>query len=49
MSTTMEIGKKLVTLCQQGKAHEAIDTLYSPHIVSVEATAMGNVPADGGD
>lgn len=36
-SSTMEIGKKLVELCQQGKNMEAVETLYSPDIVSVEA------------
>jgi ketosteroid isomerase-like protein len=37
MSNTLEIGKKLVELCRQGKARIAFDTLYSPNIVSVEA------------
>jgi hypothetical protein len=35
--TTTEIGKKLVELCKQGKNDVAMDTLYSPDIVSVEA------------
>jgi hypothetical protein len=39
MSSTMEVGKKLVDLCKQGKFKEATDTLYSPSIVSVEAGA----------
>lgn len=42
--SVMEIGKELVRLCQQGKNQEAIDTLYSPKIVSVEAMAMPNMP-----
>jgi ketosteroid isomerase-like protein len=37
--TTSEIGKKLVSLCNDGKALEAIETLYAPEIVSVEAQA----------
>jgi hypothetical protein len=37
MSSTMEIGLKLVELCNKGKAMEAITTLYSPKIVSIEA------------
>jgi ketosteroid isomerase-like protein len=37
--TTLEIGKKLVELCKQGKATEVKDTLYSKDIVSVEAGA----------
>jgi ketosteroid isomerase-like protein len=39
MSNTMEVGKKLVELCKQDKHMEAIETLYSPNIVSVEAGA----------
>ena len=35
--TTLEVGKKLVELCKQGKNQEAMDTLYAPDIVSVEA------------
>jgi len=45
MATTMEIGKKLVDLCRQGKAMEAITTLYSPNIVSLEATSSPAMPA----
>lgn len=37
--TTAEIGKTLVGLCREGKFLEAIQTLYSPDIVSVEAGA----------
>ncbi len=37
--TTMDVGKKLVELCKQGKNDEAIATLYSGDIVSVEAGA----------
>jgi ketosteroid isomerase-like protein len=37
--TTMEIGKKLVQLCNEGKNHEAMETLYAADIVSVEAGA----------
>jgi ketosteroid isomerase-like protein len=39
MATALEVGKKLVALCQQGKFHEAMDTLYADNIVSVEASA----------
>jgi len=39
MSDTLTVGKKLVELCKQGKAMEAVNTLYSPHIVSIEAAA----------
>lgn len=37
--TTMEVGKKLVELCRQGKNDEAIQSLYAKDIVSVEAGA----------
>ena len=43
MISVMEIGKELVTLCQQRKNQEAIDKFYSPNIVSVEAVAMPNI------
>ena len=37
MSDTFTVGKKLVELCKQNKNVEAVETLYSPHVVSVEA------------
>jgi ketosteroid isomerase-like protein len=37
--TTQEVGDKLVEICSQGKFLEAIDALYSPDIVSMEAGA----------
>ena len=44
--TTEEIGKKLVELCTQGDYEEAARTLYAQDIVSVEAHAMGDMPAE---
>jgi len=35
--TTLEVGKRLVELCKQGKSLEGADTLYGNEIVSVEA------------
>jgi len=35
-----EIGKQLVSFCQQQKDLDSINTLYSPNAVSVEAGAM---------
>ena len=35
-----DIGKELVELCRAGKNLEAIEKLYSPDIVSVEAVPM---------
>lgn len=45
MSDTLTVGKKLVELCRQGKAKEAMDTLYSPDIVSIEAGSGPNMLA----
>jgi ketosteroid isomerase-like protein len=45
MGSTMDVAKKLVELCRAGKALEAINTLYSPNIVSIEAMSMGVMPA----
>jgi ketosteroid isomerase-like protein len=44
MSETMKVGKELADLCRQGKATKAVDTLYSPRIVSIEAGANPAVP-----
>lgn len=43
---TLEIGKQLVAYCQKGESLKAIETLYSPEIVSVEAVAMPGMPAE---
>ena len=43
---TMDVGTKLVALCKEGKNLEAVETLYSPDIVSVEAMSMPNMPAE---
>ena len=40
-----EIGKRLVQLCQQGKGLDAVDTLYSEKIVSIEAQGSDALPA----
>jgi ketosteroid isomerase-like protein len=37
--TTQEVANTLVKLCSQGKFEEAMETLYSPDIVSMEAGA----------
>lgn len=36
---TQDVANKLVKLCSEGKFEEATKTLYSPDIVSVEASA----------
>lgn len=45
MSSTYEVGKKLVDLCNSGKAMEAITTLYGDKIVSIEAMSTPAMPA----
>jgi SnoaL-like domain len=45
MSSTMDIAKKLVDLCRQGKTTEAIETLYDPKIVSIEPQGGPSMPA----
>jgi hypothetical protein len=46
MTDTLAIGKKLVEFCKQGKNIEAVEALYSPEIVSVEAMSGGpEIPA----
>lgn len=37
MASVMEVGKKLVDLCKAGKFKEAMESLYGPNIVSIEA------------
>lgn len=44
--STFEIGKKYVELCQAHQNHIAIETLFSPDVVSVEAAAMPGSPAE---
>ena len=41
---SMQVGKELADLCRQGKVKEAIETLYSPDIVSIEAETQGTMP-----
>jgi hypothetical protein len=46
MSDTLTVGKKLVSLCREGKVMEAVETLYGPEIVSIEAASGGpSMPA----
>ena len=43
--STLEIGQKLVALCQEGKNLEALNTLFSNDAESIEAMAMPDLPA----
>jgi hypothetical protein len=44
--TALEVGKQLVEFCQKGENLKAIETLYSPNIISVEAMDMPGMPAE---
>jgi len=44
--STFEIAKKYVELCQAQQNHVALETLFSPDVVSVEAAAMPGMPAE---
>ena len=42
---TLEVGKRLVALCREGRHLEAVDTLYHPDVVSVETHGDAHMPA----
>jgi len=44
--STFDIGKKYFELCKNHQNHIAIETLFSPDVVSVEAAAMPGSPAE---
>jgi ketosteroid isomerase-like protein len=44
-ASTLEVGKKLVELCRQGKNVEAVEKLYAPNIVSIETMSHPGMPA----
>jgi|ERR1041385_4749958 ketosteroid isomerase-like protein len=46
MNTTEEVAQKLVEYCRKGEWMKAVDDLYAKDIVSVEAHAMENMPAE---
>lgn len=43
--SALEIGKKLVELCNTGKSMEAVETLYGEKIVSIEGQGSDAIPA----
>lgn len=45
MTSTLEIGRQLVSLCREGKSELALETLYDEHIVSEEAEGSDALPA----
>ena len=44
-ATAMEIGKRLVALCRDGKGVDAVDELYDEKVVSIEGQGDGEIPA----
>ena len=44
-SSTYEVGRRLVDLCQQGKNIQAVEELYAPEVVSIETHSMPEMPA----
>ncbi len=44
--STFEVAKKYVELCANHQNHVALETLFSPEVVSVEAAAMPGSPAE---
>ena len=45
MATVKEIGEKLVAACREGRDEEALRTLFSENVVSVEAQGGPEMPA----
>ena len=43
-ASTVEVGKKLVELCQQGKNLEAVNQLYASDVVSTEVFGDEHMP-----
>ena len=44
MPSTLEVGQKLVSLCRENRNVEAVETLYAPDVVSVEAHGDAHMP-----
>jgi hypothetical protein len=44
MDNAMQVGQKLVDLCREGQNVKAVETLYAPNIVSIEATPSPTHP-----
>lgn len=45
-ASTAAVAQQLVALCRAGRNLDAINTLYSPKIVSIEPVAGENMPAE---
>lgn len=45
MTSAMDVGKRLVELCQAGKSEEAVGELYADGVVSIEGQGTEEMPA----
>ena len=45
-ASTTAVAEELVALCRVGRNLDAIDKLYSPHIVSIESRGDATMPAE---
>ena len=45
MPSTLEVGQQLVALCREGRNLDAVNTLYAPNVVSIEARGDAHMPA----
>jgi len=44
MASTLEVGQKLVEFCKQNKNVDAVNALYAPDVVSIEAAEHPGMP-----
>jgi ketosteroid isomerase-like protein len=45
-ASTASIGQELVSLCREGRNIDAVNRLYSPAIVTIEASGSPDMPAE---
>jgi ketosteroid isomerase-like protein len=45
MNSTLDVGKRLVALCREGRNLDAIDSLYAPDVLSIDAHGDEHMPA----
>jgi ketosteroid isomerase-like protein len=44
MTSTLDVGRRLVELCRAGKNLDAVETLYAPDVISTEVFGDANMP-----
>jgi ketosteroid isomerase-like protein len=44
--STVDVAQKLVSMCKERRDHEALNELFSPDAVSVEAMSLPNMPQE---